>query len=88
MDIIKQITKSRQILKEVLSEEYNTDDLPIYDINEIDKLFTLESTKENPFSILGQGNACNFSVNHRILKLQPVFCYHMWLKLVITYLNF
>ena len=79
MDIIKQITKSRQILKEVLSEEYNTDDLPIYDINEIDKLFTLESTKENPFSILGQGNACNFSVNHRILKNH---------KLHILYYNF
>ena len=79
MDIIKQITKSRQILKEVLSDEYNTDNLPIYDINEIDTLFTLESTKENPYSILGQGNACNFSVNHRILKNH---------KLHILYYNF
>ena len=72
MDIIKQIAKSRQILKEVLSEGYDTDTLPIYSIDETDKLFSIESSK-NPFSILshggqGQGNACNFSVNHRIIK--------------------
>ena len=71
MDIIKQIAKSRQILKEVLSEEYDTDTLPIYSIDEIDKLFSIESSK-NPFSILshggqGQGNACNFTLKHRIL---------------------
>ena len=35
MDIIKQIAKSRQILKEVLSEEYDTDTLPIYSVDEI-----------------------------------------------------
>ena len=54
-----------------MSEEYDTDTLPIYSIDEIDKLFSIESSK-NPFNILshggqGQGNACNFSVKHRIL---------------------
>jgi len=83
MDIIKQIAKSRQILKEVLSEEYDTDTLPLYSIDEIDKLFSIESSK-NPFSILshggqGKGNACNFSVNHRIIKDH---------KLHVLYYNF
>ena len=79
MDIIKQIVKSRQILKEVLSEEYDTSNLPIYSIDEIDKLFSFEPDKVNRFSTLGQGSACNFTLNHKILKKH---------KLHILYYNF
>ena len=68
MEIIKKITKSRIIIKDLLSEEYDTDKLPIYNIEEINNLFLLDSTKENPYSILGQGNACNFTLEHKILK--------------------
>ena len=44
MEIIKQIQKSRIILRECLGDEYDTDKLPIYSLEEIDKLFDLEST--------------------------------------------
>ena len=82
MEIIGQIVKSRKILKEVLKDEYDTDDLPIYSIEEMDKLFDLESTKDNPYLSLGKssnGNACNFILNHKILKNH---------KLHIIYYNF
>ena len=35
----------------------------------MDKLFELETTKDNPFktsSNSGKGNACNFTLNHKI----------------------
>ena len=37
MEIISQIVKSRKIIKEVLKNEYDTDNLPIYSIEEVDK---------------------------------------------------
>ena len=82
MEIIGQIVKSRKILKEVLKDEYDTDNLPIYSIEEMDKLFDLESTKDNPYLSLGKssnGNACNFILYHKILKNH---------KLHIIYYNF
>ena len=68
MEIIKQIQKSRIILRECLGDEYDTDKLPIYSLEEIDKLFDLESTKENPYNVLGKGNACNFTLDHKFIK--------------------
>jgi DNA-directed RNA polymerase subunit H (RpoH/RPB5) len=73
MEVIGQIVKSRKILKEVLKDEYDTDDLPIYSIEEMDRLFELETTKENPFKNFGKGNsgkgnACNFTLKHNKIK--------------------
>ena len=70
MEVITQIVQSRKILKEVLKNDYNTDILPIYTIDEMDKLFDLESTKDNPYKSLGKGNgnACNFTLNHKIIE--------------------
>jgi len=82
MEIISQIVKSRKIIKEVLKNEYDTDNLPIYSIEEVDKLFDLESTNDNPYKHLGKasnGNACNLILNHKFVKNH---------KLHIIYYNF
>ena len=42
MDLIQKIVKSRITLKQILSEDYNTDDLPIYTVDEMDKLYKLQ----------------------------------------------
>ena len=71
MEIVEQIVKSRKNLKEILKDEYDTDSLPIYELEEMDKLFELETTKDNPFktsSNSGKGNACNFTLNHKNIK--------------------
>jgi DNA-directed RNA polymerase subunit H (RpoH/RPB5) len=81
MEIVEQIVKSRKNLKDILSEEYDTSNLPIYDIEEMDKLYELESTKDNPFKFNGngKGSACNFTLNHNKIKNH---------KLHIIYYNF
>lgn len=71
MEIVEQIVKSRKNLKEILKDEYDTESLPIYELEEMDKLFELETTKDNPFktsSNSGKGNACNFTLNHKNIK--------------------
>lgn len=81
MEIVEQIVKSRKNLKDILSEEYDTTTLPIYDIEEMDKLYELESTKNNPFKFNGngKGSACNFTLNHNKIKNH---------KLHVIYYNF
>ena len=81
MEIVEQIVKSRKNLKDILSEEYDTSNLPIYDIEEMDKLYELESTKDNPFKFNGngKGSACNFTLNHNKIKNH---------KLHVIYYNF
>ena len=68
MDIINKIKISRKILKEILNNDYDTDKLPIYNNTEINNLFSLKSTKDNPYNNMGDGYACNFTLNHKILK--------------------
>jgi DNA-directed RNA polymerase subunit H len=84
MEIIGQIVKSRKNLKNILSDEYDTSILPIYEIEEMDKLFELESTKDNPFKLYkfngnGKGSACNFTLNHKFIPNH---------KLHVVYYNF
>lgn len=81
MEIVEQIVESRKNLKDILSEEYDTSNLPIYDIEEMDKLYELESTKDNPFKFNGngKGSACNFTLNHNKIKNH---------KLHVIYYNF
>jgi DNA-directed RNA polymerase subunit H (RpoH/RPB5) len=55
MEIITEVTKSRNVIKEILSEDYDTKSVPDYTEEEIDKLYRIDIKKSNPFSILGYG---------------------------------
>ena len=79
MEIVEQIVESRKNLKEILKDEYDTDSLPIYELEEMDKLFELETTKDNPFKPFGKGSACNFTLNHKNINDH---------KLYVIYYNF
>jgi len=68
MDTIKKIKKSRDVLLEVLKNEYSTDEIPVYSIDEIDKLFDLDTDEDNPFKDFGEGYCCNFTLNHKNIK--------------------
>jgi len=77
MDLIQKIVKSRITLKEILSKDYNTDDLPIYSVDEMDKLYKLQITDDSPLKILGiNGLACHFTVKHRILDKHEIHVYY------------
>lgn len=68
MELITKITNSRNTLKEILSSEYDTSQIPIYTNEEIRELYKLEPTKDNPYTQLGNGIACNFTINHKTLE--------------------
>ena len=77
MNLIQKIVKSRITLKAILNENYNTDDLPIYSVDEMDKLYKLQLTSDSPLKILGvNGLACHFTVKHRILDSHELHVYY------------
>ena len=77
MDLIQKIVKSRITLKQILDKDYNTDDLPIYSVDEMDKLYKLQLTSDSPLKILGiNGLACHFTVTHRILDKHKLHVYY------------
>jgi len=67
MEIITEVTKSRNVIKEILSEDYDTKSVPDYTEEEIDKLYRIDIKKSNPFSILGYGISCNMSIKHKTI---------------------
>ena len=75
--IIQKVNSSRYNLKEILSSEWITDELPDLSDQEINKLYSLTSANLSPFP--GVAGACNFSVRHKFI---PSY------KLHIIYYNF
>tara|TARA_B100001093_G_C26684171_1_gene951826 strand:- start:387 stop:1127 length:741 start_codon:yes stop_codon:yes gene_type:complete len=78
-EIVKKIAKSRQVLHELLSKEYDTSSLQLYSQNELDKLYSIQVERTDPFIALGNAISCNFSVNHKLLDS---------VKLHVFYYNF
>ena len=67
MDIIKKIELTRKTLKEILSEEYNTDTLSILSTTELDALYRVnEST--SIYSMVSNCPGCCFTLEHRNIK--------------------
>ena len=66
-DIVK-IAKSREIIKELLSTEWKTDDIPILSEEEIRHLYNTTETKNVIYNNFGKGTVCNFILEHKLLK--------------------
>tara|TARA_B100000686_G_scaffold353748_1_gene460632 strand:- start:731 stop:1477 length:747 start_codon:yes stop_codon:yes gene_type:complete len=76
MDIIEKVNKTRYTLKEILSTEWNTETITDYSNQEIEKMYSLPSSKD---SVLGIATGCNFSIPHKMIPSH---------KLHIIYYNF
>ena len=63
--IIQKVNRSRYNLKEILSSEWNTDEIPDLSDQEVNKLYSLTSANLSPLP--GVAGACNFSVKHKSL---------------------
>ena len=61
-EIIDKITKSRNILHELLSERYDVSKLPLYSPSKIDEIYSIPIERNNPFAVLGNAVGCNFSL--------------------------
>lgn len=79
MNIVEKVTKTRFTLKEILSNEWDTSSMPELSNSEVEKLYTLPSSKNKQIAQFGVASACNFSLEHRII---PSY------KLHIIYYNF
>tara|TARA_B100000686_G_scaffold255215_1_gene266598 strand:+ start:3832 stop:4572 length:741 start_codon:yes stop_codon:yes gene_type:complete len=66
-DIVK-IAKSRKIIKELLSIEWKTDNIPILSEEEIRHLYNTTETKNVIYNNFGKGTVCNFVLDHKIIK--------------------
>ena len=77
MSSSQKVNRSRYNLKDILSIEWDTSELPDFSDQEIDKLYSLSSSNLSPFP--GVASACNFSLGHKYI---PSY------KLHIIYYNF
>ena len=79
MNIVDKVTRTRFTLKEILSNEWDTSVMPEMSNNEVEKMYTLPSSKNKQIAQFGVASACNFSLKH---KLIPSY------KLHVIYYNF
>ena len=79
MTDIEKISKSRTIIKELLSNEWKTEDIPELSSEEIRQLYNSSETKNFIYTNFGKGSICNFTLEHKFLEIP---------KLHIIYYNF
>ena len=80
MKLLESIINSRIILKEILKEnDWNTDNLPIYSIEELNAIYNSKSSKGSILNTLGNGSKCSFILEHNIIPDH---------KLHVLYYNF
>ena len=79
MTDIEKISKSRTIIKELLSNEWKTEDIPELSSEEIRQLYNSSENKNFIYSNFGKGSVCNFTLEHKFLEIP---------KLHVIYYNF
>ena len=67
MGIVDKVTRSRFTLKEILSNEWDVSIMPDMSNNEVEKLYTLPSSKNKQIAQFGVASACNFSLKHKYI---------------------
>ena len=67
MNIVDKVTRTRFTLKEILSNEWNTSVMPDMSNNEVEKMYTLPSSKNKQIAQFGVASACNFSLKHNLI---------------------
>ena len=67
MEIIKKIELSRNTLKEILSDEFNTDTLEVLSTTELDVLYRINEPN-SIYSILSNCPGCCFTLEHKVIK--------------------
>ena len=79
MSIVEKVNKTRYTLKEVLSNEWDTTIMPDLSNNEVEKMYTLPSSKNKQIAQFGVASSCNFTLKHRMI---PSY------KIHVIYYNF
>ena len=82
MSIVEKVTKTRYTLKEVLSNEWDTSVMPDLSNNEVEKMYTLPSSKNKQIAQFGVASACNFTLEHRMIHIKFTLSIIISLRLV------
>ena len=53
--------------KKILNHEWNTTNLPILSVKDVEELYPLKSVKNNILNVLGNGGRCSFTLNHNLV---------------------
>jgi DNA-directed RNA polymerase subunit H (RpoH/RPB5) len=78
-DIIGRILKSREYLKQILADEWDTSVIQDYSKNELEKIYNLNIPKSSNISSFGHASGCNITLNHKYIPSH---------KLHVIYYNF
>lgn len=79
MDIIDNILKSREQLKNILSNEWDTSIIQDYSKTELEKIYNLNTPKSSNISQFGNASGCNLTLTHKHIPSH---------KLHVIYYNF
>ena len=62
MYLLEKVQRSRKILKELLSNEWKTEDIPELSSEEIRQLYNSSENKNFIYTNFGKGSICNFTL--------------------------
>jgi DNA-directed RNA polymerase subunit H (RpoH/RPB5) len=79
MDIVDKILKSREQLKNILSDEWDTSVIQDYSRTEMEKIYNINTPKSSSISQFGNASGCNVTLSHKYIPSH---------KLHIVYYNF
>ena len=79
IDIVGYILKSREYLKKLLADEWDTSVIQDYSKNELEKIYNLNTPKSSNISSFGHASGCNLTLNHKHIPSH---------KLHVIYYNF
>ena len=65
MNIIEKVNKTRYTLKEILEDEWDVSSIADLSDNEIQKIYSIPSSKNSNLALFGPASGCNFSLKHR-----------------------
>ena len=65
MQIIEKVNKTRYTLKELLENEWDVSSIADLSDAEINKIYSISSSKNSNLALYGPASGCNFSVKHK-----------------------
>ena len=79
MNIVEKVTSTRKTIKEVFEDEWDTSSIADLSTVEVEKMYTLPSSKITSLTPFGVATGCNFTLKHKKIPSH---------KLHIIYYNF
>ena len=65
MNIVDKVTATRNTIKDILTEEWDTSSIADLTTSEVEKMYSLPSSKVNSLTPFGVATGCNFTLKHK-----------------------